>query len=137
MIENMLLALIGLAAGVFVAAGVFAFMVMIGVVTRMVARTKTVKYLWLYEDMIVLGGGIGSLLMIYRPQLPIGGWILALFGLFSGIYAGSLALALAEIVNSIPVLTHRLHMKTGLWALVTVFALGKGFGALWQLWVNR
>ena len=135
-IKQCILAFIGAAAGFFVAAGVFAFAVMIGVVTRIVARTKTVKHLGLIEDSIVVGGALGSIVSIYRPELPFGAWFLALYGVFSGIHAGCLAIALAETVNVIPVFVRRIQLKFGLAYIVTSFALGKAFGVLWEMVIN-
>lgn len=132
-IGQCILAFIGLAAGFLVAAGVFAFAVMVGVVTRIVARTKTIKHLGIIEDSIVLGGALGSIVSIYRPELPLGTWFLALYGWFSGIHAGCLAIALAEVVNVIPVFARRIRLKVGLAYIVTAFALGKAFGVLWEM----
>ena len=134
--EQCILAFIGVAAGFLVAAGIFAFAVMIGVVTRLVARTKTIKSLWVIEDSIVMGGTLGSLVSIYQPPLPFGAWLLAVYGFFSGIHAGCLAIALAETVNVIPVFVRRIRLKLGLAYIVTAFALGKAFGVLWQMVLN-
>lgn len=135
-VEQWILAIIGVAAGFLVAAGVFAFAVMVGVVSRIVARTKTVKHIGLVEDSIVLGGTLGSLVSIYQPTLPFGAWFLAMYGVFSGVHAGCLAIALAETVNVIPVFAHRIRIKLGLAYIVTAFAFGKMFGALWQMVLN-
>ena len=131
-----LLAFIGLASGFLVAAGVFSFAVMVGVVSRIVARTKTIRHLGLVEDCIVVGGTLGSLVSIYQPELPVGAWFLALYGVFSGIHAGCLAIALAEVINVIPVFVRRVKLRVGLAYIVTAFALGKAFGALWEMVLN-
>lgn len=134
--EQWILGFIGVAAGFLVAAGVYAFAVTIGVVTRMVARTETVKHLGIIEDCIVLGGTLGSVISIYQPQLPLGVWFLGVYGAFSGIYAGCLSIALAETINVIPVFVHRIRLRTGLVCIIVAFALGKAFGALWQMVLN-
>lgn len=135
-LRQLFLGFIGLSAGFLVAAGVFAFAVMIGVVSRIVARTKTIRHLAMIEDSIVLGGALGSLVSIYQPELPFGVWFLAVYGLFSGIHAGCLAIALAEAVNVIPVFVRRVHLRVGLAYVITAFALGKGFGVLWEMVLN-
>lgn len=134
-LQKLLLALIGVSAGWLVSAGVFAFIVMIGVVTRMAAGSNTAKYATVYEDMVVLGGTAGSLLTIFQPQLALaelGLPLLLSFGLFSGIYAGCLAIALAEIIQAFPVFTRRIRLRVGLPFVVLSFALGKTVGALAQ-----
>ncbi len=135
-VEQCILAFIGVAAGFLVAAGVYAFAVTVGVVSRIVARTKTVKYLSVIEDCIVVGGTLGSVVSIYQPQLPFGVWFLALYGGFSGIHAGCLAIAVAETINVIPVFAHRIRLRMGMVFIVITFALGKAFGALWQMVLN-
>jgi len=135
-VEQCILAFIGMAAGFLVAAGVYAFAVTIGVVTRMVARTKTIKNLSVIEDSIVVGGALGSVVSIYQPQLPFGPWFLVLYGVFSGMYAGCLAIAVAETINAIPVFVHRIRLRMGLVGVIVAFALGKAFGALWQMVLN-
>lgn len=133
--KQCILAFVGLSAGWLVSAGVFAFTVMVGVVTRMVARTKTVKYLWIYEDCVVLGGALGNLVSLYQPVLQTGSWLLGFYGFFSGIYAGALAIALAEIVNAIPVFSHRIRLRQGMRSMIVAFAAGKLFGSLWMLFM--
>lgn len=135
-IEQCILAFIGLAAGFLVAAGVFAFAVMVGVVSRIVARTRTIRHLSLFEDSIVVGGTLGSLVSIYQPTLPLGTWFLALYGVFSGIHAGCLAIAVAEVVNVIPIFVRRVRLRIGLAYIIVAFALGKAFGAFWQMVLN-
>ena len=64
-LEKVLLMIIGLTAGGMVAAGTFAFIVMIGIITRLAQRTKTAQYTTVYENAIVLGGTIGNIWNIY------------------------------------------------------------------------
>lgn len=134
--QKVLLGFIGLAAGGIVAAGVFAFVTMLGVVNRLAARTKTVGHVMLYEDMVVLGGTIGNLLSIFKWQIPVGTWLLCFFGLFAGIYVGCQAIALAEALKVIPIFAKRIHLKVGLSYVVLVLAIGKGLGSLYQLYFH-
>lgn len=133
MVKQLLLAVIGTASGFLVAAGIFAFTVMVGVVTRIIARTKTIRHLSLFEDCIVLGGTLGSIVSIWQPRLPLGTAFLACYGIFSGIHAGCLAIALAEMVNAIPVFVRRVKLRIGLAYIITAFAFGKAFGVLWEM----
>lgn len=134
--EQCILTFIGIAAGFLVAAGVYAFAVMIGVVPRIVARTKTANHLSIIEDSIVVGGALGNVVSIYQPDIHFGIWFLAVYGVFSGLQAGCLAIALAEVVNAIPVFVRRIRLRMGLVCVVVAFALGKAFGALLQMVLN-
>lgn len=136
-LENGALFLIGLCGGLLVAGGLFAFFVLVGVVTRLAAGTSTAKYLLIYEDMALLGCTVGNLIYLYRFSIPLGTVFLGLYGLGSGIYVGCLAAALAEVINMLPVLSERLKLKKGMAVLMLFFALGKAAGSLFGLLWNR
>ena len=60
-IKHLFLGFIGLASGVGVAAGTFAFIIVIGVVPRMIAKCNRAESTILFENMIVLGGILAQL----------------------------------------------------------------------------
>jgi len=130
---NVLLVLIGLSAGMIIAGGLFAFIVMIGVVTRLISRTKTAKSVRVYEDLVVLGATIGNAIFIFQIHIPIGMVGLLLFGGFSGVFVGCLAAALAETVQVIPVFSNRIKLKAGIPVIILSMALAKSLGSLYQL----
>lgn len=125
--------LLGISFGTAVAAGLFAFITTVGVVTRLVAGTKTAKNLMLYETIAIVGVALANGFDFYQWQVPFGDIFRAGCGLFTGIFVGCLAAALAEVVNVFPVLTRRIKLKVGMPYLVVAFALGKGFGAWYEL----
>lgn len=125
--------ILGLSFGVAVAAGLFAFLTTVGVVTRLVAGTKTAKYMMLYETVAIFGVAVANAVDLFQFRLPDGVLWRSAGGLFSGIFVGCLAAALAEVVNVLPVMTKRIKLKVGLPYIVLAFALGKGFGAWYQL----
>ena len=53
--QNILLAVIGLSAGVIVASGLFSFVIELGVVSDFADRTHTGEHILLYEDSVALG----------------------------------------------------------------------------------
>ena len=53
-----------------------------------------------------------------------------LLGLFAGVFVGCLALAIAEMLDSIPILTRRIGYRHGLGLMVLAIALGKLAGSL-------
>lgn len=125
--------LVGISFGVAVAAGLFAFITTVGVVTRLAAGTKTAKYVMLYETISILGVTLANGFDLFRWTVPCGYGCRILCGLFSGVFVGCLAAALAEVVNVFPVMTRRIKLKVGMPYLVIAFALGKGFGAWYEL----
>ena len=132
-LENLLFLLVGFGGGILVAGGMFAFLVLIGVLTRLAAGTKTAKFLNFYEDISLLGGTIGNIAYLYHVGIPVGTIGFLLYGLGAGIFTGCLAAALAEVVKMMPVLSERLSLKRGMTIIMIIFAFGKMVGALIDL----
>lgn len=131
-IRHLFLGFIGLAAGGAVAAGTFAFIIVIGVVPRMIAKCSLAKHTVLFENMIVLGGIVGNLVSVFTDiPIPVGHWILVLFGFCAGIFVGCIAVALAEILNTFPILFRRFRIKEGLPWIMIFMALGKSVGSMY------
>ena len=134
-LEHLLLFVFGISSGVLAAAGIFAFIVMIGIFTRLASRTRTSSYTSLYENMIILGGSLGNVLIMYGLRLPLFVTGTIVFGLFSGIFVGCLAMALAEVLNVFPILVKRAGIVWGLPVIILCVAIGKGVGAFIQFYV--
>lgn len=123
------LILLGLSSGGVVAAGIFSFISAIGIVPRMAKRTATQKYIPLYEDMITIGGVFGTTTMFVSYHLPIGNILVAIFAFANGIFVGCLAIALAEVLNVIPIFLRRSRIVAGIPMFICSIALGKIFGS--------
>ena len=128
-IKTLFLAFFGLAAGGVIAAGVFAFLAVIGVFPRLIGKTGTKKHVRLYESFIVAGGILGNLIYVFRIGIPAGDWGLGIFGVFAGIFVGCWSMALAEILNVFPVFMRRARIVRYMSAFVISLAVGKGMGA--------
>ncbi len=74
---------------------------------------------------------VGNLLSLFPIQAPLGIWLIVVFGLSAGIFTGCLAVALAEILNTFPIMFRRFGIKEGLSWLLFFMALGKAVGALY------
>ena len=134
--QQILLAVIGLSAGVAVAGGLFAFIVELGAVADFADRTHTADKILLYESSVALGGILGNLVYIFQIGLTAGGaqasagWgLLGIFGIFAGIFVGCWSMALAEILNVFPVFMRRARIVRYITALTVSVAIGKGLGA--------
>ena len=53
--QNAVYAVVGICGGLLVAGGLFAFLTLVGVITRLAAGTTTAKYIVFYEDMSLPG----------------------------------------------------------------------------------
>ena len=127
---QIILGIVGLSAGLGVAAGLFSFIIGLGVVSDFADRTHTGDHILFYEDCIAAGGILGNVFWIYQIRIPYGGWLLPLFGTFAGIFVGCWSMALAEVLNIFPILIRRIKLLKCIPYLILGMALGKGIGAL-------
>ena len=70
--QNILLAVIGLSAGVIVASGLFSFVIELGVVSDFADRTHTGEHILLYEDSVALGGILANIFWVSTYPYPVG-----------------------------------------------------------------
>lgn len=129
-IKEILLAVIGLSAGMVVAGGLFSFIIGLGVVSDFADRTHTGEHILLYEDSVALGGMLGNIFWVYHISIPFGEWLVPVFGILSGIFVGCWSMALAEILNVFPIFIRRVKLIRFIPYLILGVALGKGLGAL-------
>ncbi len=147
-----LLALAGFSFGLLAAAGVFTVLSAVGLVPRFAGKTHSAKEIWLYEDMVMVGTIVGCIFSIFSRYLRIGAWLgsrlpglgwlwealgqgfLGISGLFYGMFVGCLALAIAEMLDSIPIFTRRISFRHGLGCAVLAMAVGKLCGSLFYFW---
>ena len=136
-IRHAFLGLFGFSAGIAIAAGTFAFIIMIGIVPRIAARSNTAKHTFCYENAILLGGLCGDLLSVFLDvQIPGGRPLLILYGFCAGIFVGCVAVALAEILKALPIFLRRVRMKEGLPWVVLFMALGKMLGSFFYFFFD-
>lgn len=121
---------IGFSAGALVASGIFAYITMIGLLPRLVVRTHTAKYVKLFENAVIYGGVLGSIVYLFEIEVPLGVAGIILYGIGSGIFVGCLAVALAEVLNSFPIFALRIKLKKGMPYIAVSLALGKLVGSL-------
>ena len=128
--KHTVLILLGLGSGVIISGAVFAFISIIGVVPRLAQKTKTQKHIKFYEEAITFGGIFGSSTMMFDYYIPIPKIIVALIFACVGIFYGSLAVSLAEILDVIPILTRRTRLQRGIALFILALAFGKLAGSL-------
>ncbi|MDE6530936.1 MAG: stage V sporulation protein AB [Lachnospiraceae bacterium] len=123
--------------GALVSAGVLTVLVSVGMIPRFAQKTKTADHIIFFENAVILGTVIGGVLTVFSSFLrfPNGaGWfgivLLVIYGLFGGMFEGCLALAIAEMLDSIPIFSRRVGFHHGLSVFVAAVALGKVAGSL-------
>lgn len=145
LIREIFLAIFGFSFGMMVAGGVFTVLFIVGLVPRFAGKTATARYEVFYEECIIAGSALGCICSVFRFPLLLGQMLqhlphtayavltvvlLAAIGLLSGMFVGCLALALAELLDSIPILTRRLGFRHGLGIVILSIAFGKLIGSL-------
>lgn len=149
--QQIFLGILGISAGILVSTGVFTVLLAVGLVPRFAGKTHTAHKIFLYEEMVVLGTLTGDFFSVFTDYGHLGEWVMekqlfsamtarlwnifsgvlvSLFGLFAGVFVGCLALAIAEMLDSIPILTRRIGYRHGLGIMVLSIALGKLAGSL-------
>ena len=125
-----LLAFIGLSAGIVIAGGLFSFIASLGVISDLADRTHTGKHVKIYEDAVSLGGAIGNIFYLFHLKIPLTeAWLLPL-GIFIGIFVGCEIMALAEILNIFPIFVRRVKLIKYVLYFILTFALGKAVGEI-------
>ena len=134
------------------AGGVFTVLIAVGLIPRFAGKTHTAEHVLLYENMVILGTLFGGLVSVYEwgdlvGRIVVQDWgvpymawriagsvFLLLYGFFAGIFVGSLAMAIAEMLDSIPIFSRRVGFRHGLGIVVLAMALGKMTGSFVYFW---
>lgn len=138
--------------GLLSSGGVFTVFVTVGIVPRFADKTHTAHKIMWYENCIVAGvilgclcsvykenikewGGVAGLSIVSRPELW-GGLLLVVFGIFAGMFVGCFAIAIAEMLDTIPIFTRRIKLGKGMGIVMLFLALGKTVGALYYFYMR-
>lgn len=142
------LIIVGVSYGLLAAAGVFTVLAAVGLVPRFAGKTHTSRYVTLYEEMVIFGTLTGCVLSVFSEYCQFGAWWQnrfpqyltmlqgigifwqVIFGFFAGMFIGCLALAIAEMLDSIPILSRRISFRHGLGLAILSMAAGKVCGSL-------
>lgn len=152
LIEQFLLGVIGISSGLIVSAGVFTVLISVGLIPRFAGKMHVARKIFVLEEMVVLGTLAGGFFSIFSDWGQVGAFVrqhelfgndategvwnlagtifLIVFGVFAGIFVGCLALAIAEMLNTIPVFARRIGFRHGLGIAILAVALGKLTGSL-------
>ena len=149
-IKLIFLAFSFLGFGLLASGGVFTVFVTVGLVPRFADKTRTAKNILWYENSIVAGAIVGCLLSVFPDffntiigqyaslNVPgwewMGQWILVIFGFFAGMFVGCFAIAIAEMLNTIPIFTRRVRLGKGAGIVMLCLALGKTIGSLFYFY---
>ena len=135
-LKSLFMIFVGLSSGIGVAAGTFAFLIVIRVIPRMIQKAKLEHKVIYIENIVFRGVMFGAILSLFSWKKKwlfelLGKTLLTIFGMSAGIFVGCLAVALAEILDTFPIFFRRIHLKDEFGeVLLFVMALGKMLGSL-------
>lgn len=128
--------------GALASAGVFTVLSSVSLIPRFAGKTGTAGEIRIYENMVMLGTIWGCITSVSVDVLviPLPQWLglaaVAVAGVFSGMFVGCIALAVAEMLDSIPIFYRRIKLKKGIGIMVLSIALGKLCGSLIYFYVG-
>lgn len=150
-LKQVFMVLCGLGFGFVCSAGVFTVLAAVGMIPRFAGKFHMAKHILFLEEAVVCGTIVGGLWSIFSRYGHLGDFILenhllgphtgavwsiagkilcAFLGLFAGMFVGCLALAIAEMLDSIPIFARRTGFREGIGIVILLIALGKLGGSL-------
>lgn len=150
-LKQVFLGICGLSFGLLASAGVFTVLVSVGLIPRFAGKMHVAKKIFALEEAVVLGTIVGGIFSVFSEYAEIGAFVLSrqifgtetvliwkwvsniffgIWGIFAGMFVGCLALAIAEMLNSIPIFSRRIGFRHGLGVAISAAALGKVTGSL-------
>lgn len=140
-LKFILMAVSAFGFGLLSSAGVFTVFVSVGLVPRFADKTHTAAYIIKYENAIVAGAALGCIFSVFHERLVpvlsrlgetplLGKFLLGFFGIFAGMFVGCFAIAIAELLNTIPIFERRISLGKGSGIVILSIALGKTVGSL-------
>lgn len=141
-LNSMIFIVVGFCSGIGVAAGTFAFFLVIRVLPRMIQKAKLKHKIIFIENRVIEGVLFGTVLSLFswRKRLLfeiLGDSLLVIYGLSAGIFSGCIAVALAEILDTFPIFFRRLKIQERLCeGLLFVMAIGKMAGSLFYFFMG-
>lgn len=132
--KTLLLILIGLAGGFASGSGLVAFITVLDIIPRLTQLSNSQKYVRSFEWALVLGAVFFTLIDFFQIVVMLPAFSMIIVGLLSGVFVGTLAAGLTEVLNVFPILAKRLNMDRFILIFLMAMVFGKMLGSFIQ-WV--
>lgn len=129
---NLFEVIIGFASGLAVGSGFIAFLMVLGVIPRLMQLSNSKQLINVYGPCVIAGSLFGVYLSFTNTTWDQPLLVLTMWGLFHGVFIGMLAAALTEVLNVFPILSKRIGVDTQLLWLLMAIVFGKIVGSLFQ-----
>jgi stage V sporulation protein AB len=119
----------GLASGLVIATAFTSFITILGVIPRIATKLNIKEYYFALGNSVTAGVLVGSILYLFEPFIKMPTILTIVVSLCFGIFIGCLALAIAEVLDVMPILNRRVHFKRAISFFIIAFSFGKMLGA--------
>jgi len=136
MLQYSLVTLVGLGGGLAVGSGFVAFITVLDIIPRLSQITKSRNHIRKYEWALILGALTLTLFDFFQVVVQLTPVLLIFIGLVAGVFIGTLAAGLTEVLNVFPILAKRLNMERYIVIFLMAMVFGKVLGSLIQWIVN-
>ncbi|GIO28503.1 stage V sporulation protein AB [Ornithinibacillus bavariensis] len=111
-----------------------AFLTLLGIIPRLIQLSKSLHLVKVYTACIIVGALFGTYLSFTVVTWSQPRILLAIWGVFHGIFNGMLAAALTEVLNVFPIISKRINLDNKIIILMMAIVFGKIVGSLFQ-WI--
>jgi stage V sporulation protein AB len=132
MLQEVALMIAGLSGGIAVGGGFVAFITVLDIIPRLTQLTNSSTYLRAYEWALVLGVLMFTLIDFFTWVVAMPRVVTAFFGVFAGLFVGTLAAGLTEVINVFPILAKRVNLQESMLWLLMAMVFGKVIGSIVQ-----
>lgn len=135
-VQELLLVLIGLGGGLAVGSGFVAFITVLDIIPRLTQLTNAHRYIRKLEWALIIGALVFTVIDFFQWVSRLPALFTSIYGLLAGIFVGTLAAGLTEVLNVFPIVAKRLNVDGSLLFLLMAMVLGKVTGSLLQWFLH-
>lgn len=134
LLQDIALIITGLSGGIAVGSGFVAFITVLDIIPRLTQLTNSGTYIRAFEWALVTGVICFTLMDFFALVIFLPAVLTAVFGIFAGLFVGTLAAGLTEVLNVFPILAKRVNLQESMLWLLMAMVFGKMIGSVLQ-WV--
>lgn len=127
-----LLIVVGLGGGLAVGSGFIAFITVLDIIPRLTQLTNSHRFVKAYEWALVSGALFFTIIDFFHLVMALPTFITAVIGILAGVFVGTLAAGLTEVLNVFPILAKRLNMDQAILLFLMAMVFGKTLGSIIQ-----
>ncbi|MET3289583.1 UNVERIFIED_CONTAM: stage V sporulation protein AB [Brevibacillus sp. OAP136] len=132
LLQDFALIVSGLSGGIAVGSGFVAFITVLDIIPRLTQLTSSASYIRSYEWALITGVLFFTLIDFFVWVVHLPAIVTAVFGVFAGLFVGTLAAGLTEVLNVFPILAKRISLQESMLWLLMAMVFGKMIGSLLQ-----